>query len=395
MASLDRSAALDGLAECQACASGLVRLPQGKSHSKPALGQIRRLQASVFAPLVHFLEEPELDVGRGKRGRPGILSDLSAEEYQIHLLATLTNRDGHPNYDAMPTLFKFFVLKIAHALGYTHIPAGNSPFDAFHIHTCPEWEGDKEQYVVTLPFHVPTRGRAPWTGSVKQGLSRTRVSVDTGKDSDLDRLKALDTNLVNVWRDAAEKEPEVVAAMIEEFEAFMANRSNLGSVTPSVVSPYSTVEGTELPQTPIWHVASDSQNISSLSYDKPQLEGINVSTGDQSSALESSLFAPTIATVRVLRRDYNLDSDASSLKGWSHNVRDHRSCSSCIRYNCTERLGVRRPTVRAVRHFCEPRCSGEPRSMRCSVFSNRFRCTGCFCHLPGISVATWSRTYLS
>lgn len=116
MASVDRSIALDGLGECPVCASGLARQPQSDPQPKLAIGQIHRLRASVFAPLVRFLDLA-LDVGRGKPGRPGIISDMNAADvFQVHLLATLTNQYGQPSYNSMPDLVKFFVLRIARAL---------------------------------------------------------------------------------------------------------------------------------------------------------------------------------------------------------------------------------------------------------------------------------------
>ena len=116
MTSLDRSAALDGLRECLGCANGSARLPQLSTHSEPALGQIRRLRpTSVLAPFVEQLNL-NIEARRGKLGRPGIVTSLNdIEKFQVHLLATVTDRNGMPGYDAMPPLFKFFVLRIAHA----------------------------------------------------------------------------------------------------------------------------------------------------------------------------------------------------------------------------------------------------------------------------------------
>ncbi|VDB85223.1 unnamed protein product [Peniophora sp. CBMAI 1063] len=295
MASIDRSAAVQDLGGCLACASGATRLPQSNPQAGPAPGQIRKLQASVFAPLVEFLEL-ELDVGRGRPGRPGIISPLSdMAQYEVHLLATLSNREGVPSYDKMPNLLKFFILQVAQALGDSQpsTAAAAALLDLFHIHTCSEWVSDKDQYVMALPLYVP-RKPTPWSGILKQGSDHTRVVVDAAPGSDLDRLMSLKANLMRAWLNATENEPEVVDAMIEEFEAFVESyRSRRGSATPSVVSPESN-EGASLPQTPS---SQNAGNIDRILFSSTADAGLAHKAPadpdlERLDRLESSLFSP-------------------------------------------------------------------------------------------------------
>ena len=96
--------------------------------------------------------------------------------------------------------------------------------DAFHIHTCPEWNAlGKEQYIIALSYLVD-RHVNPFSGPWRQGgFDLTTVDAtprdpgDTTRKSDLDRLKDFEMTLFEAFIDG--QDSEAGTDMVKEFQA--------------------------------------------------------------------------------------------------------------------------------------------------------------------------------
>jgi len=204
----------------------------GVDDPDPAAGNIYVFEESIMTHIMLILNElnayvssdpasftPLTHRSQGKC-RPCIIVDVMRRDKSVsYTICIMTTFGGRDELATMPSVYSRFCLPI--------FPT--DPHDPDHLHTIPEWQGqrDRKQWVVAHGYRTNNPALDPFSVHLDGRKWTYRVDEVT-----LEKLDFVGRNRLREWQERGSEDAKFVREMTDEFKAYNAERKS-SSRTPS------------------------------------------------------------------------------------------------------------------------------------------------------------------